>query len=70
MYAAENCIVVAEGALQHSGVFAVAALGFPPAELRAESQVAAKARCPPFYPGPSTCADCAGTCMTMHPSHE
>ena len=34
--------MVAEGALRHSGVFAVAALGFPPAELRAESQVATK----------------------------
>ncbi|EIE23695.1 DNA polymerase epsilon, subunit B [Coccomyxa subellipsoidea C-169] len=38
----ENCIVVAEGVLQHSGVFKVRALGFPPVELRSESRLAAK----------------------------
>lgn len=43
-YAAENCIVVAEGALQHNGVFRVDALGFPPPETRAESQAALKVR--------------------------
>lgn len=42
--AAENCIVVAEGVLQHNGVFKVRALGFPPVEFQAESQLAAKAR--------------------------
>ena len=42
--AAENCIVVAEGVLQHSGVFKVRALGFPPVELRSESRLAAKVR--------------------------
>ena len=41
-HAAENCIVVAEGALQHNGVFRVDALGFPPPETRAESQAALK----------------------------
>ena len=50
--AAENCIVVAEGALQHNGVFRVDALGFPPPEARAESQAALKARRP--EPEPST----------------
>ena len=39
---AENCIVVAEGVLQHSGTFKVRALGFPPVELRGESRAAAK----------------------------
>ncbi len=39
---AENCIVVAEGVLQHSGAFKVRALGFPPVELRGESRGAAK----------------------------
>lgn len=34
---AENCIVVAEGVLQPSGVFKVAALGLPPAEAKADS---------------------------------
>ncbi|BDA47706.1 DNA polymerase epsilon subunit 2 [Coccomyxa sp. Obi] len=38
----ENCIVVAEGVLQHSGVFKVRALGFPPVEFRGESLQAAK----------------------------
>lgn len=38
----ENCIVVAEGVLQHSGTFKVRALGFPPVELRGESRAAAK----------------------------
>ncbi|KAK9814165.1 hypothetical protein WJX72_001491 [[Myrmecia] bisecta] len=41
-FVTENCIVVAEGKLQHSGVFKVEALGFPPLEPRAESQAAAK----------------------------
>ena len=39
---AENCIMVAEGVLQHSGTFKVRALGFPPVELRGESRAAAK----------------------------
>ena len=39
---AENCIVVAEGVLQHSGAFKVRALGFPPVELRGDSRAAAK----------------------------
>lgn len=34
----ENCIVVAEGALNHLGVFEVSALGFPPAESREETR--------------------------------
>ncbi|CAK0783094.1 hypothetical protein CVIRNUC_006289 [Coccomyxa viridis] len=38
----ENCIVVAEGVLQHSGAFKVRALGFPPVELRGDSRAAAK----------------------------
>ena len=38
----ENCIVVAEGVLQHSGTFKIQALGFPPVELRGESRAAAK----------------------------
>ena len=41
-WCAENCIVVAEGVLQHSGTFKVRALGFPPVELRGESRAAAK----------------------------
>lgn len=41
---AENCIVVAEGVLQHSGVLKVRALGFPPVEFRSESRQAAKVR--------------------------
>ena len=46
--------MVAEGALQHNGVLRVAALGFPPPETRAESQVALKVRaqhlpCAPFW---------------------
>ena len=44
MWHAENCIVVAEGVLQHSGVFKVRALGFPPVEFRGESLQAAKVR--------------------------
>ncbi|KAK9905544.1 hypothetical protein WJX75_001819 [Coccomyxa subellipsoidea] len=38
----ENCIVVAEGILQHSGIYKARALGFPPVELRSESRLAAK----------------------------
>lgn len=34
----ENCIVVAEGTLNHHGVFEVSALGFPPAEKREETR--------------------------------
>jgi DNA polymerase epsilon subunit 2 len=34
---AENCVVVAEGELRRDGVFEARALGFPPAEPRAES---------------------------------
>jgi len=34
---AENCVVVAEGGLRRDGVFEARALGFPPAEPRAES---------------------------------
>ena len=37
-------MVVAEGELGHNGVFKVHALGFPPAEPRAKSLAAAKAR--------------------------
>lgn len=33
----ENCVVVAEGSLNHHGVFEVSALGFPPAETRGET---------------------------------
>jgi hypothetical protein len=40
---AENSIVVAEGVLQTSGVFKVAALGLPPAEPKAESLKALQA---------------------------
>ncbi len=36
--------MVAEGVLQHSGVFKVRALGFPPVEFRGESLQAAKVR--------------------------
>jgi len=39
---AENCIVAAEGQLQHNGRFKVTALGMPPNERREESVVAAK----------------------------
>ena len=51
---AENCIVVAEGVLQHSGTFKVRALGFPPVELRGESRAAAKVSC---------FACCVATCV-------
>ena len=39
---AENCIVAAEGQLQHNGRFKVTALGMPPNERREESLIAAK----------------------------
>ena len=39
---AENCIVAAEGELQHNGIFKVGALGMPPNERRDESEAAAK----------------------------
>lgn len=39
---AENCIVAAEGKLQHDGKFKVQALGMPPNERRDESLTAAK----------------------------
>ncbi len=38
----ENCVVVAEGELQHSGVFKASALGLPPVESRRTSEIAAK----------------------------
>ena len=41
---AENCVVVAEGELQHNGVFRASALGLPPVESRRTSEIAAKAR--------------------------
>ena len=42
---AEDCGVVAEGALTHSGMFQASALGLPPVESREASFAAAKARC-------------------------
>ncbi len=39
---AENCIVIAEGALGHDGVLHVRALGFPPTELRSALPLAAQ----------------------------
>ena len=42
---AENCVVIAEGRLQHDGEMKVTALGMPPTEPREESQAAAQARC-------------------------
>ena len=36
--------MVAEGTLSHSGTFKITALGFPPAESRTESMIAAKVR--------------------------
>ncbi len=38
----ENCVVVAEGELQHNGVFRASALGLPPVESRRTSEIAAK----------------------------
>ena len=45
---AENCVVVAEGELQHNGVFRASALGLPPVESRRTSEIAAKVRCMEF----------------------
>lgn len=39
---AENCVVAAEGQLQHDGVFKVEAMGMPPSEARDDSLTAAK----------------------------
>jgi hypothetical protein len=41
----ENCIVIAEGELQHSGVFRARALAFPPVEVRTDSDAAIKVGC-------------------------
>ncbi len=40
---AENCIVIAEGELDHRGVFRATALGMPPVESREDSLAATKA---------------------------
>ena len=40
--AAENCVVVTEGELDHRDIFKVAALGFPPVEDRNAAQAAIK----------------------------
>ena len=40
--AAENCVVVTEGELDHRDIFKVAALGFPPVEDRIAAQAAIK----------------------------
>ena len=40
--AAENCVVVTEGELDHRDIFRVAALGFPPVEDRHAAQAAIK----------------------------
>ena len=45
MGCAENCVVIAEGRLQHDGEMKVTALGMPPTEPREESLAAAQARC-------------------------
>ena len=39
---AENCIVIAEGELDHRGIFRVVALGMPPVESREDSMAAIK----------------------------
>ena len=41
---AENCIVIAEGAMQLDGAFHAAALGFPPCEPRENLPMAAQVR--------------------------
>eukprot|EP00884_Botryococcus_braunii_P020973 jgi/Botrbrau1/755/Bobra.0181s0014.1 len=38
----EGCVVIAEGELQHSGVFKANSLVFPPVEAKAESEAAVK----------------------------
>ncbi|KAL3143406.1 hypothetical protein ABBQ38_002229 [Trebouxia sp. C0009 RCD-2024] len=38
----ENCIVIAEGELDHRGIFRAAALGMPPVESREDSRAATK----------------------------
>lgn len=49
-YAAENCIVVAEGEIGHNGIFRVIALGFPTCESREE--LPATAQKINFFGGP------------------
>ena len=46
--AAENCIVIAEGELDHRGIFRAAALGMPPVERREDSLAATKVPSPPL----------------------
>lgn len=43
---AENCIVIAEGELDHRGIFKAMALGMPPVESREDSLAATKACLP------------------------
>ena len=42
MLGAENCIVIAEGELDHRGIFKAVALGMPPVESQEDSMAAIK----------------------------
>lgn len=68
---AENCIVIAEGELDHRGVFRAAALGMPPVESREDSRAATKVltlcclRASFTQQGKPCCIHCVSACCII-----
>lgn len=68
MSLAENCIVIAEGAMQLDGAFHAAALGFPPCEPREGLPMAAQRL--NFFGGPPLSGEDEANLMGEELDHE